>query len=1790
MKISGDFFRKKKEKIALFVAPAVILAGLFTSGKIWAESRVGDFVNNVKTTLTVLDKENGAEKVNFLSGETMTFSSRIEITSDGGASSYPGAYLLIKFPKEYAASAPVINSTDLVTSSSNVDTDTHYVKRLNYKNLIAGSINSINSQYRLKIVEAPAGYKPEVIHELYSADGNLLSRQTKSVNTTKSDLNAATYKSKVGTSNTHYIARYTDHTNSTIDKNSYETMGVMEFSITNNITYPSGSSYGKKEITSAFNEYVVPEYMEVHQDSLADGWTFDPNTRIARKNLSIISGKSNVSGAKIKLYYTKNTDDSIINKTVEHNHKLVVEVKDNPPVEGTHNLNIRVMARRVSGEDKLTASKMPLTYGNGYRYVANKFVYNINTISNDGDWRIALRIRNDGDGVRVPLSRVEDSIPDELKFTSITLRPVDVFFGVGNENAVFQVFLYKKDGSKIMAGEIKKSTPSLRLSAIAEIEDYRRVEIVMPEGYQLPDALPGQDSYGVDLDIDTDFKDIDEYANSLEFNAAPTEQINRAKVYSSGKELTIDASKYYEKIASKVVNKITPGRNKVTYTVGDYVDFYDLYSAMISNSGVSINKLKNPRRAILYSPDFSLTPQVRQKIAEGVVEYHENYKNTGRSAIIDLKPNSGTSEVFAGINRNSLFSVSEATPNGKHKFELVTFWDDSDKNYIGTEGLDDLDFNNDGKQSRNVARSTANIIVLKPEQVAIKKYIRAKGSDFTKSIDKLDPGQEIDYRLSVINTSDHPLLASRILEVLPKVGDKKIVEGNNGVQESRGSTTGVKITGPIAPRDGFTILYSTDEPGNNQKESWSKNFITADKIADWSAVRMIKIQQNQGYQVPPQTVVNFVINAKIDDNAADGSIAKNTAAVSISSGGNLVESDPVSAIVNYPIKIQGVAFMDTNNNSLFDQGVDTILPNYRVEILRNNTVVADLLTNDRGEYSYSTKDWGANFSVRFTRPNGIDSHAILVPARNQSNGSTPTSERDNVATTSDIYLNSQSNKVQNRNIGLYIPKGSLRVVYRYTTNPNGGLPYSYEKSSEVVIDTALIGTPYDVRSKRLAQISDGRGLVYEFEEVGPQAPEVGAIKNGETIVFFYYKPKLGSPVKARYVDEQDRELKSEVVVKPDRTQVGTEYASTKDSEITKDNLVYIFKQLKNGSAPERGRVSENEQIVTYVYAPKQGGSVKSRFVDERGQELSAEVEVKPRGTQVGVEYSSSKQNEIQKNGLTYTFKQLGQGSASENGRVKAEDQVVTYVYTPKLGGSVTAKFVNQDGVSIKPDEVLKADQTQIGTQYTSSYPNEIIATDGITYVFEKIIEGSAPREGRVNGEAQVITYRYVPKKGGAVIAEFIAKTGEKLKTDEVVKSTDTPVGTSYTANKDNELTKNNLVYVFESLKQGSAPETGKVKAESQTVTYVYTPKLGGKVDAKFLDENGVEIRALQNISPDRTQVGTSYSSTPPAEITFNDIVYVYKELGGNSAPQNGRVSENPQTISYIYTPKRGGSVIVNFVNEAGDSIKETEILKPNGTPVGTAYNAQEDAEIEKDNLVYVFKELKNGSKPKTGRVSEDSTEVTFVYAPKRGGKVVAKFTTSDGIELQGEEEVSPQDTQVGTEYASTKPEEIEKDGLTYIFKELKEGSAPEEGRVKVDLQTINYIYEPKLGDAVSMRFVDTNGVLLGEIKEILPKGKQVGTPYEAKIPETVTVDGKSYRLKIVRSDKGDAKEKGKVSEDPQMITVIFEFIPPVETPNTGHAQNDKDNTGLIAIVASIILSLGGISIFTIKKSTNKTRK
>lgn len=1452
-----EVFSLRKNKILMIVLAGAILAGGFNVAIRGASANNGDFAENVRTTISVVDKNSdGSRKVDYLTGESITIESRVEVGNEGEGKSYPGAYLLVKIPSQYLDKKDM-SAASMVSKVEQYADGGYHVFKMSYDMLSAGSIHSNTGSFSLKNLETPEGYKPEIIHELYSGEGVLLSRQSTEINSTKAERlinnDGASINGDSASGNglrSVVVAEYANNTDDTINNDSWSRFPDVVYA--SNISIASrGSSSGNglRKLIKTTVETKLPEGVILTQESIDDGWVVSGG--VARKIIEY-KGTETLGSvtSSLKFRYTDKSGDTI-DKEWPIETKYTVEYDGGHILERTIKSRIKPIAVRPGVAPKLELRKY-LNHTSGFVTSSRVSAENLNMANGDSRYRyyIAVDVTSSGAEKGIPLSSISDTLKDDrerIRRVQLTASRTTIA-GAGIRR--YDVWATPEGGQSEFIETVEiadDASTSSKYVSLPDDKNYTSVEARFVDGTVLPDkGSQGGEKYSITLFVETSLRDAEaEIKNAANSEDGIIRTTDTGRVVSGDDNSVLEASatRAWAFNPVEMINRIVSTHKSPILHVGTKVRF-ETFNVSYPRAGelrtygfnaLTIGAVE--RSLALYTADLGLGESARKCIDDGRCAFVENYKGTGKNALI-FEPSSFSASGFTKSFVDGLFVVSELTANGEKEIELITVNDKNNPRFY-TRSDNDLDFRDDGDTSASVARSSTKFHVLTPEQVAIKKYVRRQGTDFTESVGGLYPGDSFDWRISVINLSDRELPASRVLDVLPKVGDNKVVEGADGQSESRGSTTGFAMTGPIAEVEGFTISYSIDEPGATQAESWSKTFVSADKVADWSKVRMIKIEQNAGYILPAQTVKHFVVSGKIPDDAKAKNISMNSAAVAISATGRLVESNIVTAEVVEPTIVRGVYFEDKNANGKFNEGTDDIVSGVKVELLDNKgNVVAETTTDAEGKYQFVVKNEG-QYSVRFSK------------------------------------------------------------------------------------------------------VDDVRNVV------------------------------------------------------------------------------------------SRGKVSSD--------------------VDSHA------------------------------------------GSFDRN------DVTKTDIFSVKLDGST------------------------------------IVRNLGI----------EAPR-------GNVTAFYYIgditdPAEPGRAIA---------IKPMEIVKRL-APVGEKYEAPKPSELEYDGLAYSLKGLHVDSDPDTGIVEG-NKTVIFMYLPKPGGEVNAKFINADGKEIASPEVIKKAGSTVGEAYSSKNPLEIVFEGITYVYQKLEDNSAPQAGKVVEGEQTVVYVYAPKKGGSVFANFVSEDGDPLANTDIVAENGTPVGTAYTSNNPNEIDKDGLKYIFKEIKDGSSPTDGVVAEESQEVVYVYSPKKGGEVIAKFVDEDGKDLQDAETVAEKDTQVGTAYTSANPEEIEKDGLKYIFKELDAASAETTGKVIEGSQEIVYVYAPKAGEPVLIRMIDQDGNLLDD-GVVAEKGLQVGVDYKAEYPETIEKNGRTYKIKVVRSDDGDAAIEGKITEETQIITVIYEIQPLPEVSASESTASDNSN-------------------------------
>nr|WP_105210214.1 MucBP domain-containing protein [Streptococcus suis] len=432
------------------------------------------------------------------------------------------------------------------------------------------------------------------------------------------------------------------------------------------------------------------------------------------------------------------------------------------------------------------------------------------------------------------------------------------------------------------------------------------------------------------------------------------------------------------------------------------------------------------------------------------------------------------------------------------------------------------------------------------------------------------------------------------------------------------------------------------------------------------------------------------------------------------------------------------------------------------------------------------------------------------------------------------------------------------------------------------------------------------------------------------------------------------------------------------------------------------------------------------------------------------------------------------------------NEVVYYKENPKYG-DVVVNYVNTDGKVIA-SPVIDTNEALVGTEYSTAdrVPKKIIedATGDVYYYKEIKPEDAAKETGKVVEGTTEVTYVY--EKAGNVVVNYVDENGNPLSgttntgapTASTVNDTvDGKPGTEYDT-KDLKPTTITTAdgKVYELVPASTkGTEAGKVEAGKTTeVTYVYK-EVKGNVIVNYVDENGNPISGVTDAGKEtastvedtpETSTGTKYDTTDlrPNTITTADGK-IYK-LVPSAVPSNetGTVTPGTTEVTYVYELVQG-DVVVHYEDKEGNPIAK-DVTDTKVTDTGTAYDTTDNKpeKIIDDTTGEVYyilpkDEVKAGSAPETGKVTEGTTEVTYVY--EKAGNVVVNYVTEDGTPIKtpvnDETNAKP-----GSDYNTTdnKPTEITgEDGSRYVLIPSKT-IGPETGSVEGGKTTeITYVYK-----------------------------------------------------------------------------------------------------------------------------------
>ena len=737
-------------------------------------------------------------------------------------------------------------------------------------------------------------------------------------------------------------------------------------------------------------------------------------------------------------------------------------------------------------------------------------------------------------------------------------------------------------------------------------------------------------------------------------------------------------------------------------------------------------------------------------------------------------------------------------------------------------------------------------------------------------------------------------------------------------------------------------------------------------------------------------------------------------------------------------------------------------------------------------------------------------------------------------------------------------KGNVVVKYEDTE----GNTLAEDEKDET---DASLNVKYDTADHKKAEITkDGIKYYLTAKELKDDSkPATGDVVEGTTTVTYVYE-KAGQVV-VNYQTEDGTPL---VGVDPAGANVASGAKDTVDGRPgsaydTSDNDMKptrittaegkVYELVPTATkGDETGKVVAGEtKEVTYVYK-EVTGDVVVHYVDTEGNVIAEDKE-DTKGASLNAKYDTTdnKPEKIEKDGTVYylTEKAVKDDSKPENGDVVEGKTEVTYVY--EKAGQVVVHYTDEKGNTIQVDAVDTKDgkpNADYNTADNDMKPNRITTPEG--KVYELIPQSTKGDEtGKVKaGETTEVTYVYKEITGNVVV-HYVDTEGNTLAEDtKDVENGSLSEKYDTTDNKPAKLEKDGQVYYLtaKELKDGSKPENGAVVEGTTEITYVY--EKAGNVLVHYVDEAGNTLQA-DAVDTKDGQPGAKYDTSDndmkPTRITTPEGKVYELVPASTKGNETGDVEAGKTTeVTYVYKEVKG-NVVVHYTDEAGNTIAE-DVKDTTDGSVSSAYDTTDNKPAvitTKDGKKYAL--VPTATKgTENGKVTEGTTEVTYVYKEVTGDVVVHYVDTEGNVIADDKEDTKGASLNAKYDTTDNKPATIEKDGVKYYLTEkaVKEDSKPETGDVVEGKTEVTYVYE-KAGQVV-VHYVDEAGNTI-QTDAVDTKDGKPGVTYnttdnDMKPTRITTPEGKVYEL-VPASTKGDENgsvEAGKTTE----VTYVYKEI------------------------------------------------
>jgi uncharacterized repeat protein (TIGR01451 family) len=509
-----------------------------------------------------------------------------------------------------------------------------------------------------------------------------------------------------------------------------------------------------------------------------------------------------------------------------------------------------------------------------------------------------------------------------------------------------------------------------------------------------------------------------------------------------------------------------------------------------------------------------------------------NYKNTGRTHLrwewsgASFAP---SKEAFVTFRARILSTAGSGENVARNAAAMLNpvINNDCSSSGINSKTSDALDLDNDGNTSETFCHIYSDIDILQMPALSSIKYVKGQlDPDWTRypQYGNAVPGGVADYRLIVRNDGNIPIKNLKIVDILPFVGDRGVID-----LSLRDTRWRPNLAGAVAAPAGVTVYYSTvgnpcrsaegiepNGPAGCQTPNWTTSLPT-----DVTTVQSLKFDFGTNILQPSDSIVlEWPMRAPVNALSTIGALPDTIAWASFGYIGTrndnnvpLLAAEPLKVGIRMqgytPAVLGDQVWSDTDKDGIQDFN-ETGINAVRVELYQDNgdgianpltdNLFKFTVTGNGGFYLFPNLDPGNYFLVYYLPPNydlspakqggnnAFDSDATFTTVNGRRAAITPVINLPNVV---DL----------NWDLGIY-PNGKASVGdYVWIDQNNNGLQ---DESSSFGVNNITVNlyqnsAPNTVFATTLTKNDlNGNPGYYLFENLQPNTYIVEVIKPAST--------------------------------------------------------------------------------------------------------------------------------------------------------------------------------------------------------------------------------------------------------------------------------------------------------------------------------------------------------------------------------------------------------------------------------------------------------------------------------------------------------------------------------------------------------------------------------------------------------------------------------------------------------------------------------------------------------------------